>query len=114
LQKKPRATGLFGVSDEDDDDDDESDEVNSEHRIASLSRKQGKQPAAKEITKPSKHTVAMWRRDDDDMEPSAKMIAVIEQLRVAEGAGDKTIVYSQCGSTPSLPPSPLSVARGQP
>jgi SNF2 family DNA or RNA helicase len=29
------------------------------------------------------------------MEPSAKMNALVEQLRVAQAAGDKTIVYSQ-------------------
>jgi hypothetical protein len=37
-----------------------------------------------------------WRRGDDDLEPSAKMLAMIEQLQIAENAGDKTIVYSQC------------------
>ena len=35
------------------------------------------------------------------MEPSAKMLALIEQLRTAENAGDKTIVYSQCPSSPT-------------
>lgn len=30
------------------------------------------------------------------MEPSAKMHALVEQLSIAEDAGDKTIVYSQC------------------
>ncbi|KAH9958710.1 SNF2 family N-terminal domain-containing protein [Russula dissimulans] len=103
-EKKPRASGLFDVSDEDDDDD-ESDEVEPGHRAASSSRGKGKLPAAaaaREITKPSQHTVATWRRDDDDMEPSAKMIALVEQLRVAEDAGDKTIVYSQWTSMLSL------------
>jgi hypothetical protein len=46
--------------------------------------------------------MATWRRGDDDMEPSAKMLALIEQLQIAENAGDKTIVYSQC--MPFLPP----------
>jgi hypothetical protein len=36
-----------------------------------------------------------WHRDDDDLEPSAKMLAMIEQLQIAENTGDKTIVYSQ-------------------
>jgi hypothetical protein len=40
--------------------------------------------------------MATWRRGDDDLEPSAKMLAMIEQLQIAENAGDKTIVYSQC------------------
>jgi hypothetical protein len=61
------------------------------------SRQKGKQPATfSAIKKPSQRTVANWRRDDDDMEPSAKMLALVEQLHIAEGAGDKTIVYSQC------------------
>jgi hypothetical protein len=34
------------------------------------------------------------------MEPSAKMLALIEQLQIAENAGDKTIVYSQCPFPP--------------
>ena len=46
--------------------------------------------------------MATWRRGDDDLELSAKMVALIEQLQIAEHAGDKTIVYSQC--VPSLPP----------
>ena len=33
------------------------------------------------------------------MEPSAKMLCLIEQLQMAENAGDKTIVYSQCPSS---------------
>ena len=52
-----------------------------------------------ESKKPSQRTVATWRRGDGDMEPSAKMLALIEQLQIAESAGDKTIVYSQCLSS---------------
>lgn len=40
--------------------------------------------------------VNIWRRGDNDMEPSAKMLAMIEYLREWEAAGDKSIVYSQC------------------
>jgi hypothetical protein len=32
----------------------------------------------------------------NDMEPSAKMLQLIEYLKEAEEAGDKTICYSQC------------------
>ena len=39
--------------------------------------------------------VATWRREDD-VEPSAKMLAMIDALKEAETHGDKTIVYSQC------------------
>lgn len=86
------------------DDDSKSDEVKPEKSIMPSSSQKGKQTVtmSKETKKPSQHTVATWRRggDDDDMEPSAKMLSLIEQLRAAEHAGDKTIVYSQC-------PSPL-------
>ena len=64
------------------------------------SSQKGKQPVSnKESKKPSQLTVATWRRGDNDMEPSAKMLALVEQLQMAENAGDKTIVYSQCPSS---------------
>jgi len=76
--------------------DDESGKVKSEKHKEPSGLQKGKLPATSyEIKKPSQRTVATWRRDDDDMEPSAKMLALIEQLRVADNAGDKTIVYSQ-------------------
>jgi hypothetical protein len=78
--------------------------VKPENSAVPLSSSQkGKQPVSnKESKKPSQLTVATWRRGDDDMEPSAKMLALVEQLRIAEHAGDKTIVYSQCPSPPFL------------
>ncbi|KAI9457065.1 SNF2 family N-terminal domain-containing protein [Russula earlei] len=86
---KPRTSEFLDTS------DDESDEVMAEDRVVPLSRQKGKQPATKDIKKLSEGTVATWRRDDDDMEPSAKMLALIEHLQIGEDAGDKTIVYSQ-------------------
>ncbi|THH13318.1 hypothetical protein EW146_g6890 [Bondarzewia mesenterica] len=44
---------------------------------------------------PSESMVATWRRGDDDLEPSAKMLALIKLLKEADIYGDKTIVYSQ-------------------
>ncbi|KAH9017389.1 SNF2 family DNA-dependent ATPase [Lactarius pseudohatsudake] len=86
--EKPRTSSASNASD-----DEESSEVKPE---VSSSQKKGKQPAArKEVAKPSQRTVTTWRRGDDDLEPSAKMNALVEQLRIAEDAGDKTIVYSQ-------------------
>lgn len=40
--------------------------------------------------------VNTWRKGDNDMEPSAKMLAMIDYLKEWEAAGDKSIVYSQC------------------
>ena len=80
------------------DDDDESSKVKPERKPEESSPQEtGNQPIARnEIAKPSQRTVATWRRSDDDMEPSAKMIALLEQLHIAQAASDKTIVYSQC------------------
>ncbi|KAI9451415.1 SNF2 family N-terminal domain-containing protein [Lactarius psammicola] len=90
--EKPRISSASNTSD-----DDESGEVKPEKKPEeSSSQRKAKQPAAhKEVVKPSQRTVATWRRGDDDMEPSAKMNALVEQLSIAEDAGDKTIVYSQ-------------------
>jgi hypothetical protein len=45
---------------------------------------------------PSDAVLATWRRGDDDVEPSTKMLALIEYLKEWESTGDKTICYSQC------------------
>jgi hypothetical protein len=99
LQEKPRPTSqLF---EEGSDDDSENGEVKPEKSIVlpSSSQKDKQTVSNKESKKPSQRTVATWRRGDDDVEPSAKMLALIEQLQIAENAGDKTIVYSQCPSS---------------
>ncbi|KAA1467021.1 hypothetical protein DENSPDRAFT_831976 [Dentipellis sp. KUC8613] len=44
---------------------------------------------------PNAATFAAWRRGDDDLEPSTKMLALIKALKEADTYGDKTIVYSQ-------------------
>ena len=40
--------------------------------------------------------IATWRRGDDDLEPSTKMLALVEYLKEWDSTGDKTICYSQC------------------
>jgi len=66
-------------------------------KLPSSSLPKGKQSVASgETMKPSQQTMATWRQGDDDLELSAKMVALIEQLQIAEHAGDKTIVYSRC------------------
>ncbi|KAF8921264.1 SNF2 family N-terminal domain-containing protein [Mucidula mucida] len=44
---------------------------------------------------PSEALLATWRRGDDDMEPSTKMLKLMELLNDWEASGDKTICYSQ-------------------
>lgn len=40
--------------------------------------------------------VKIWKRGGNDMEPSTKMVKMLEYIKEAMDAGDKTIVYSQC------------------
>ncbi|KAH9985885.1 SNF2 family N-terminal domain-containing protein [Russula compacta] len=96
VKEKPPALDLLDTS------DDESGEVKSENRGMPASSQKGKEPLRDEIRKLSQRTVATWRQGDDDMEPSAKMLALLHQLRTAEDAGDKTIVYSQWTSMLNL------------
>lgn len=50
---------------------------------------------------------ATWGRGDDDMEPSTKMLRMLELLKTWETAGDKTIIYSQCMMFSSITVSPV-------
>lgn len=45
---------------------------------------------------PSQAVIATWSRGDDDLEPSAKMLALVKLLKEWDISGDKTICYSQC------------------
>lgn len=45
---------------------------------------------------PSDAVFATWRKGDDDMEPSTKMLALVDLLNRWDSTGDKTICYSQC------------------
>ncbi|KAG1859721.1 SNF2 family N-terminal domain-containing protein [Suillus subluteus] len=44
---------------------------------------------------PSRALIAMWRKGDYDLEPSTKMLALIDFLKSWDVSGDKTICYSQ-------------------
>lgn len=57
-------------------------------------------PGKKSSDGPSDVILATWGRGDDDMEPSAKMLALLEMLKEWDVTGDKTIVYSQCKLCP--------------
>ena len=45
---------------------------------------------------PSEAVIATWNRGDDDLEPSTKMLALLDYLKEWDVSGDKTICYSQC------------------
>jgi hypothetical protein len=45
---------------------------------------------------PSDAVFAAWRKGDEDMEPSTKMLGLIDLLNQWDTTGDKTICYSQC------------------
>ncbi|KAG1773367.1 P-loop containing nucleoside triphosphate hydrolase protein [Suillus placidus] len=44
---------------------------------------------------PSRALIAMWRKGDYDLEPSTKMLALIDFLKSWDASGDKIICYSQ-------------------
>jgi SNF2 family DNA or RNA helicase len=44
---------------------------------------------------PSRALISMWRKGDYDLEPSTKMLALIDFLKSWDAGGDKTICYSQ-------------------
>jgi hypothetical protein len=50
----------------------------------------------KSVKNPSESVIATWSRGDDDMEPSAKMKALVGFLKEWDASGDKVICYSQC------------------
>ena len=53
-------------------------------------------PSTSDNTIPSEATFATWRRGDDDMEASVKMLRMLKYLKEWDTTGDKTIIYSQC------------------
>jgi len=89
---------------------DEDDDIEVVKVISSPRKKvNGKAPVMEEKGKsdtkrmrsgdgPSAAVIKTWRRGDDEMEPSAKMVELVGLLKEGEAAGDKTIVYSQCES----------------
>lgn len=60
----------------------------------------GPAPAEKREPGMSAEMVDHWRRGDDNMESSTKMVALIEYLQKWDASGDKTIVFSQCAFVP--------------
>ncbi|KJA22647.1 hypothetical protein HYPSUDRAFT_87246 [Hypholoma sublateritium FD-334 SS-4] len=87
------------------DDDSDIEVVGNSRRVSGGKRPRGSSPASDEGYKkgkdrvvdngPSEATLSTWKKGDDDMEPSTKMLALIKFLREWDGTGDKTICYSQ-------------------
>ena len=81
---------------------DEEDDISFTKRKKSsksvISKRAGnvKPSMARQFGKDNETLVATWAKGDDDLEPSAKMIKLMEYLKEWEEIGDKTIVYSQC------------------
>ncbi|KAJ7145709.1 SNF2 family N-terminal domain-containing protein [Mycena epipterygia] len=48
-----------------------------------------------EVDMPSAAVISNWGRGDDDLEPSTKMLAMLQLLKEWDVTGDKTICYSQ-------------------
>ncbi|KAJ6562842.1 SNF2 family DNA-dependent ATPase [Mycena vulgaris] len=48
-----------------------------------------------DVDMPSAALISNWGRGDDDLEPSTKMLAMMQLLKEWDASGDKTICYSQ-------------------
>ncbi|KAJ7131709.1 SNF2 family DNA-dependent ATPase [Mycena crocata] len=48
-----------------------------------------------DVDMPSEAVISNWGRGDDDLEPSTKMLAMMDLLKEWDASGDKTICYSQ-------------------
>lgn len=59
------------------------------------SKGKGKAGTSRSEGGPSDAVIATWRRGDDGLEPSTKMLALVEYLKEWDSTGDKTICYSQ-------------------
>lgn len=67
------------------------------HRKKAAEQKKGKAYTGNHSTgELNQALVKTWRKGDSDMEPSAKMMALVHYLKEWDSTGDKTIVYSQC------------------
>lgn len=88
------------IESSDDEDEEETKDVKPtlDVKDVKMANTKPRSTAARTPQEPSKATLQVWRNGADDLEPSTKMLAMIEELKVAEEAGDKTICYSQCSS----------------
>lgn len=64
--------------------------------VPSKGKGKTKTEGSKSESGPSEAVIATWRRGDDDLEPSTKMLALVGYLKEWDRTGDKTICYSQC------------------
>ncbi|KZT67894.1 hypothetical protein DAEQUDRAFT_672524 [Daedalea quercina L-15889] len=100
-EAKVKVKGRMVVSDDEDSPMDEDTDMRSTMTEIRGKRqaKKGKAPAGDSSDdgpqQMSQHLINTWRRGDDHMESSTKMIALINYLREWEVTGDKTIVFSQ-------------------
>ncbi|KAJ7762016.1 SNF2 family DNA-dependent ATPase [Mycena maculata] len=58
-------------------------------------RAPAKKAGDEDVEMPSAAVISNWGRGDDDLEPSTKMLAMLDMLKEWESTGDKTICYSQ-------------------
>ncbi|KAI0725557.1 P-loop containing nucleoside triphosphate hydrolase protein [Fomitopsis betulina] len=96
-EPKVKVKGRAVVSDDDDDDSPMDEDTDLYDAMKDIRGRRHAQQAKAPKVEPgmSAEMFAHWRRGDDNLESSTKMVAMIEFLRVADAAGDKTIVYSQ-------------------
>ncbi|CAL1697769.1 unnamed protein product [Somion occarium] len=92
----PKAKVKKNVIVSDDEDNDGLDLTIDKHRKKAAEQKKGKAYTGNHSTgELNQALVKTWRKGDSDMEPSAKMMALVHYLKEWDSTGDKTIVYSQ-------------------
>ncbi|TFY67000.1 hypothetical protein EVJ58_g1907 [Rhodofomes roseus] len=100
-ESKAKVKGRTVMSDDDDSPMDEDNDLhNTMDKIRGKRVQKSKAPADDDSDDDGPrqvpaYMVNTWRRGDDNLEPSTKMMALINHLQEWEVTGDKTIVYSQ-------------------
>ncbi|TRM63219.1 SNF2 family N-terminal domain-containing protein [Schizophyllum amplum] len=96
---------LVGSDDEDMDSDVDLDGLQPKKK-----KKKGSNMGKKRVGKGDNQAMyERWARSDDDIEPSTKMIRLLELLKEWDASGDKTIVYSQWTSMLDLVDTVFSI-----
>lgn len=90
----PKGKGKVVKDEGEDDNNTGADLTMDEIRGKGKARRQGRD-SSEQPHGMSDHLIATWKRGDNNLEPSTKMLALVEHLQEWESTGDKTIVFSQ-------------------
>ncbi|KAI4522550.1 hypothetical protein K525DRAFT_255497 [Schizophyllum commune Loenen D] len=99
-----------GSDDESDEDSDAGLDLSSAMARPKKRKTKGSNMGKKRVGKDDNQAMyERWAKSDDDIEPSTKMLKLLELLREWDATGDKTIVYSQWTSMLDLVDTVFSI-----